>query len=698
MQIHLLNTDTINKIAAGEVVERPLNVAKELIENAIDAGATAITCEIRDGGISLLRVTDNGCGIEPDQIARAFQRHATSKIEDEKDLDHLETLGFRGEALSSIAAVAQVEMITKVRSSLTGIHATNTGLNPTDTDVIPLELTEIGAPDGTTVIVRNLFYNVPVRRKFLKSAQTETGYITELLEHMALSHPDISFHFRAGNKEKLHTSGNGNTKELIYRIYGKEISDAVLPISDAMQTGPAEDGSVSPAENGTAPSGGIRMTGFIGKPEISRGTRGFELFFVNGRVIENEILSRSLESGYRTDLMQHQFPFAVLYLTMDPSLVDVNVHPSKKEARFADNQALYDFIDGAVHSVLHGSALIPKATLQTEREIRKETAAEKSASLQDKSEPFEPVRRAEQGEPIANPAAAPAPASDVPAAGDKPDSSAGKEIEDAFFDDRRTRIVPEALSDGSADYAASGAAPVKEASVTAPIKTASAKEASVTAPGETAPADAVDSAQQIMSSLQAGQYRLLGQIFKTYWLVAFDDRLLMIDQHAAHEKVRYERLMKQYRERQNEPAPSQMMLPPSVITFSGKEEAVFLQYQDIFTAMGYQIEPFGGNAWAIRAVPMELFGSQPEALLRDTLDEIMESKLSGDPQDILSRIATASCKAAVKGNRPLSEPEAKALIDELLTLDNPYHCPHGRPTMIELSEADIERRFKRIVG
>jgi DNA mismatch repair protein MutL len=682
MQIHLLDTDTINKIAAGEVVERPLNVAKELIENAIDAGATAITCEIRDGGISLLRVTDNGCGIEPDQIARAFQRHATSKIEDEKDLNHLETLGFRGEALSSIAAVAQVEMITKVRSSLTGIHATNTGLNPTDTDVIPLELTEIGAPDGTTVIVRNLFYNVPVRRKFLKSAQTETGYITELLEHMALSHPDISFHFRAGNKEKLHTSGNGNIKELIYRIYGKEISDAVLPISDAMQA---------------VPSGEIRMTGFIGKPETSRGTRGFELFFVNGRVIENEILSRSLESGYRTDLMQHQFPFAVLYLTMDPSLVDVNVHPSKKEARFADNQALYDFIDGAVHSVLHGSALIPKATLQLDREIRKETAAEKSASLQDKSEPFEPVRRAEQGEPVAVPGTPRETA--APAAAETPDSSTGKDKEDDFFDDRRTRIVPEALSDGSADYAASNKAPAKEASVTAPKETAPAKDASVTAPIETAPDNAApDSAQQIMSSLQAGQYRLLGQIFKTYWLVAFDDKLLMIDQHAAHEKVRYERLMKQYRERQNEPAPSQMMMPPSVITFSGKEEAVFLQYQDVFTAMGYQIEPFGGNAYAIRAVPMELFGSQPEALLRDTLDEIMESKLSGDPQDILSRIATASCKAAVKGNRPLSEAEAKALIDELLTLDNPYHCPHGRPTMIELSEADIERRFKRIVG
>ncbi|MFA6662951.1 MAG: DNA mismatch repair endonuclease MutL [Lachnospiraceae bacterium] len=626
--IHILDNETINKIAAGEVVERPANVVKELIENSIDSGASAITCEIKDGGIALIRVTDNGCGIPPDEISKAFRRHATSKIEDEGDLDKLSTLGFRGEALSSIASVAQVEMITKVRGSITGIRAVNNGLNPNNTDVIPLETSEIGAPDGTTVIVRELFYNVPVRRKFLKMPQTEAGYITDLVEHLALSHPDISFHYRVNGAEKLHTSGNGDIKEIIYRIYGREISTTVLPVHRTDETGE------------------LTMDGFIGRPEISRGSRSFELIFVNGRVIVNDVLSKALESGYRTDLMQHQFPFAILYLTMPANEVDVNVHPSKKEARFSDNKRIFDFIDNSVHETLHEKELIPKAHLDSDKERKNEDIRERNSLLSDHEEPFE--------------IKAPQVFSDS----DKTNYDADTDSDNDLFSDRRiTRII-------------------EDSHIPAETKVSS---------------DFEQLAMKILSPENASKYRILGQIFDTYWLIAFDDKLIMMDQHAAHEKVNYERLMKHYNERNERPAPSQQLLPAIVICFAGREESVFLQYQSIFEAMGYEFDDLGGSSYAIRAVPLELYGAGPEALLKDTIDEIMGEKLEGTPSDILSRIATESCKAAVKGNNSMRPEEAKALIDELMTLDNPYHCPHGRPTMIELSKQEIEKKFKRIV-
>ncbi|MCI2049992.1 MAG: DNA mismatch repair endonuclease MutL [Lachnospiraceae bacterium] len=689
MEIHVLNEDTINKIAAGEVIERPFNVAKELIENSIDAGANAITCEIKDGGVSMLRVTDNGSGIEASQITRAFRRHATSKISEEKDLQDLQTLGFRGEALSSIAAVASVEMITKTPDSLTGIRALNTGLHPTseDADVIPLEIAEIGAPDGTTVIVRNLFYNVPVRRKFLKSEQTEAGYITELIEHLALSHPDISFHYRINGKEKLHTSGNGDIKELIYRIYGREISGAVLPVTGSGKLGDSE----------------ISIHGFIGRPEVSRGTRAFELFFINGRVIENKMLSSALESGYRTDLMQHQFPFAVLYLELPPALVDVNIHPSKREARFTDSPSVFAFVEGAVHRVLHGAELIPKATLRSEKEIRSEDeAARRSGLAADIAEPFEQALRSKQG---AAPETAvqsvlpgfPSAAKAVPPVMESaPASSRQSALREenaadsyGFFDDRRKERAS-AEPDGNAQKS------------TAPESAADPGTGAVpeNAPESTGLSENVPSSSEerrILSPENVTEFRILGQIFRTYWLVAFEDKLLLIDQHAAHEKVMYEHLLSSYRAESAAGAVSQNLMPPAVITFSGREEAVYLQYADVFKAMGYLIEEFGTGSYAIRAVPMELFGNSPERLLRDTIDEVMNEKPNIDPKDILSRIATMSCKAAVKGNTEITEAEVKALIDELLTLEDPYHCPHGRPTMIVLTEQEIEKKFKRIV-
>ncbi|MBQ5360274.1 MAG: DNA mismatch repair endonuclease MutL [Lachnospiraceae bacterium] len=382
MEIHVLSEETINRIAAGEVVERPLNVVKELVENAIDAGATAISCEIRDGGITMIRVTDNGSGIEPSQIGTAFLRHATSKISDETDLESLLTLGFRGEALSSIAAVAQVEMITKTRDNLTGIRATNQVLSAESTDQVRLDMEEIGAPDGTTVIVRNLFYNVPVRRKFLRQPQTEAGYVTDLIEHQALSHPGISFHYKVNGQDKLHTTGSGDLKELIYRIYGRDITKRILPLS--------------------AQEGDLKLEGFIGRPEISRTSRGFETFFVNGRMLRSDILSKALEEGYRTDLMQHRFPFAVLHLTMPAELTDVNVHPSKMEIHFANRQEIYDFVDRAVHQTLHKVELIPEATIHTDKEVREEKKAEvkERETLfreQGKAQPFEKKRLQQEG-------------------------------------------------------------------------------------------------------------------------------------------------------------------------------------------------------------------------------------------------------------------------------------------------------------
>lgn len=664
MEIHLLSEETINKIAAGEVVERPVNVVKELVENAIDAGATAITCEIREGGKKMIRVTDNGCGIEKDQITKAFERHATSKIRDDSDLTRLVSLGFRGEALSSIAAVSQVEMITKTRDSLTGIRATNQVLHGFSEDMpVRLDLEEIGAPDGTSVVVRNLFYNVPVRSRFLKQPQTEAGYITDLIERQALSHPGISFHYRVDGKEKLHTTGNGDLKELIYRIYGREISKKVLPVR--------------------AQEGKYRLEGFIGRPDIARTTRNFEVFFVNGRMLRSNILSKALEAGYRTDLMQHRFPFAVLHLTLPPVEADVNVHPTKMEVRFSESEAVYHFIDESVHSVLGSAELIPAEILETRAEENKRRREEKEKAAQQlqsesRPEPFERARMVREtmapyGLRSQEPAASdqsvrfmePAPA---------PAGPSRIEFEDFIFEDKRVKETETSH-------------PASE-SVQGTFKQASLFENTDFSQ---------DEAPRILIPENKPNFRIIGQVFETYWLIQYEGKMLVIDQHAAHEKVNYERLMKRLQNSDPSRSGSQMLAPPSVITLTGREEGALHTHEQVFAAMGYEIEPLGGSSYAIRAIPMELYGNDPTELLRETLEEIVEEKMTGTPQAILSRIASMSCKAAVKGNSLLSEKEAEVLIDELLKLDNPYHCPHGRPTMIVFSQADMDKKFKRIV-
>ncbi len=742
-EIHVLSSDTINRIAAGEVVERPVNVVKELIENAIDAGARAVTVEIKGGGIDLIRVTDNGCGIEPSQITKAFRRHATSKIREADDLGRLQSLGFRGEALSSIAAVSRVEMITKTKDNIVGIRATNDvshrEANP-DADVTPLEITEVGAPDGTSIMVRDLFFNVPVRRKFLKSPQTEAGAVTDLLEHLCLSHPEISFHYRVNGQEKLHTTGNGNIKELIYRIYGREMSNSVIPIARS---------------SGSEGEDRLSVSGFLGRPEFSRSSRNQEIFFVNGRILKSDVLSKGLEEGYRTDLMQHRFPFAILYLKTAAEDIDVNVHPSKMEVRFSDPKRIFDFLNESVHETLHKTELIPRATMNTQAEEKhlaieeeKERAAAQKA--QGHFEPFErpvPASAAEN----ASPSSAIAPAvsrnqadifsgvldslpacSDTESAASEPakePSSKGtsepsldfhakavrespvvyKEDDFTFIDKTasrsnsrsnfRSKVQPQQLS-----FIEEAALPdPKEAKALQDEKEKAVLAGDLEAMFRKSVRD--DYAEDlygnrnyhILQSSNLPEYKIIGQIFDTYWILSFRDKMLMIDQHAAHEKVNFERLMRRLAREQAAPAPSQMLAPPLILNLTGKEEGAYLQYQDYFRRMGYDIEPFGQNSYALRGVPMELYANEPDKLLLEILDEILDSRMSGTPAAILYKIASMSCKAAVKGNMHQSYEEAKALIDELLSLENPYHCPHGRPTMIVLSKQEIERKFKRIV-
>ncbi|MBP3736220.1 MAG: DNA mismatch repair endonuclease MutL, partial [Lachnospiraceae bacterium] len=649
-RIRLLDEQTIGKIAAGEVAERPSAVAKELIENAIDAGTDAITCEVAEGGVKLLRVTDNGCGIWPEDIRAAFMRHATSKISDATDLNSLYTLGFRGEALASIAAVARVEMITKRRENAYGIRAENAPVVRTG-DEAQLQIEEVGAPDGTSIIVRDLFYNVPVRRSFLKSAVTEAGYITDMIEHLSLSHPDISFHYRVNGKDKLHTTGNGDVREIIYRIFGKETHDGLLPVDFS------EDGFL--------------VQGFVGRPQISRASRQAELFFLNGRSIESDVLSKALEEGYRTDLMQHRFPFAVLYLEIPPDQVDVNIHPAKREVRFAAPDRIYDILYRAVLQTLERTELIRRETLadaQEERAARrdKEAQGELLARTAPNKEPYLAMRREKAAFSDEGKAS-------LPAAGDA-------DAESSFFADLRTHEdVPDPGPDAEAKMAA-------EESIPYAVRTGDAAADMGGIGGPSSAAGAFLQEEFVFTAENAPQFRLIGQVFRTYWIIEFRERLLLIDQHAAHEKVNFECIMGLLREREGKPVPSQLLSPPVMVQLSGREETALLTEKEAFWKLGYEFEEMGGGAFALRGVPLALYNNDPAGLLRDTIDEILEEKRGGTPKDIVTHVATMSCKAAVKGNRLLSEQEARALIGELLALENPYHCPHGRPTMIELKK------------
>ncbi len=662
-QINVLSKETIDKIAAGEVVERPSSVVKELLENALDAGATVVTVEIKEGGISFLRVTDNGCGIEKDQVSKAFLRHATSKINTVEDLIHIASLGFRGEALSSIAAVSKLELITKVGRDLTGIRYLIEG-------GVEKEAEEIGAPDGTTIIVRNLFFNTPVRKKFLKQPQTEGSYISDLMEHMVLSHPHVSFQYINNGQSRFHTSGNGNLQEIIYRIYGRDISRSLLPVDIE--------------ENG------IRMSGFIGKPDINRANRSFEIYFVNGRFIKSSVIGKAIEEGYKKYVMQHKFPFVVLHFQINSEEIDVNVHPTKMEVRFTEQKKLYDFIAGHIERNLHRTELIPEVSLQEPKKEVTQTVRPSAVP-----EPFEVNRRLQdQKNQVDRREALPTPGitasvkslsivkEELPYEG----KNENAESEEDFFIESRTPSHKEEPTQRIEVGESQDAKEQDEPSYHA------TKEDEILVTEKPEQLNLFE--EKLLSEEARVHYRILGQIFDTYWLVAFSDKLFIIDQHAAHEKVKYEKFIKELEERQVQ---SQLVLPPVIVTLSGREENVLKEFMDSFANMGFEIELFGGNEYAIRSVPTDLYGCSESSLFTEMLDELADGPPKGAPAVINRRIATMACKAAVKGNMSFSFAEMEALIDELLLLDDPYHCPHGRPTIISMSKYEIEKKFKRIV-
>lgn len=672
VKINVLDHQTIDKIAAGEVVERPSSVVKELVENAIDAGADAITVEIKDGGTSLIRVTDNGSGIEKTQIGNAFLRHATSKITSADDLTKLVSLGFRGEALASIAAVSMVEMISKTPEELTGIRYVIEG-------GVEKEKEEVGAPTGTTILVRNLFYNTPPRKKFLKQPQTEGSYVADLMEHLAMSNPKISFKFILNGQNKFYTTGNDDLQEIIYRIYGKEISRELIPFQKEFD--------------------GMSVTGLLGKPVINRSNRNYEIFYINGRYIRSSLISKAIEEGYREYLMQHKFPFCVLHFQIDTTRIDVNVHPTKMEVRIADGPVFYETVKQAIHEALHTQEMIPEVLLTEE-------AKEKQAVRQSVPEPFEHRRLEQTVMPARSAAIQKIYQKSRPANAEVQDSSG------VHTNYRQNMISDSDLQNNILHEKATYNTNPKELSASSttgeqPSSSAFDRTTATTVPfvndktAETETSPIIDKAEQmelfddkLLSAKAKEQYEILGQLFETYWLIAYQDKLLIVDQHAAHEKVKFERFMKRFHEHD---MISQTINPPMVVTLNGKEKECYLNHAEDFEALGFVIEEFGGNDYAIRGVPMDLYGYEEGEFFYEILDELVDEAVTGTPESIRIRIATMACKAAVKGNTRLSREEMKKLIDELLTLDNPYNCPHGRPTIISMSKYEIEKKFKRIV-
>ena len=667
-RIHVLDQMTVDKIAAGEVVERPASVVKELTENAIDAGGTRITVEIRDGGISLIRVTDNGGGIEPEDIPNAFLRHATSKIRDAADLSALASLGFRGEALSSIAAVSRVEMITKQPDELSAVRYLIEGGREKLCE-------EIGAPDGTTIIVRDLFYNTPARAKFLKTPLTESSHVGAYVEQLALSNPQIAFNFIVNGRTRLATSGNGSLTDVICQVYGREI---------VRETVKAEGGN-----------GAVRITGLIGKPSLARGNRNFENYYVNGRYLKSRVLQKAIEDGYGTKLMNHQYPFTCLMLSIDSSVVDVNVHPTKMDVRFSDEKAVYEAVRDTVEYTLRNLDMIIHASAEAGKKTEKKEESQKTARP---SEVFEERRIREEAEqkseqnPEQNSERNPAEAREM-AADENP-------AETQLPEDRKPqeRTVP-----GTQDSAA--AESEKLLRETLLRDSGDFKGSSLVRDERTPSSKSGRFVQQtfepVFLSREAKPFRrIVGQVFQTYWICEFDDAMYLFDQHAAHEKVLFEKLMKQYAERS---MPSQELMPAMIVSLNAREEQVLLSAMDAFSAIGFDIEPFGERDYAVRAVPYSLVGIDSADLFRQLLDDL-EPEMKADPAGEVERIdayvhrvATEACKAAVKGGERISVREAEQLLDDLMALDDPYHCPHGRPTIISFTRRDLEKRFKRLL-
>ena len=733
--INVLDKDTINKIAAGEVIEGPAAVVKELVENAIDADANSVTVEIKDGGTSLIRVTDNGKGIGSDDIKTAFLPHATSKIKTADDLTLVSSLGFRGEALASIAAVSEVEVLTKTADEISGIRYVINGGKE--------EVNEpIGTPEGTTFVVRNLFYNTPARKKFLKTPATEGRYVGEVMEHMAVSHPEIAFKFILNGQVKLQTMGNGSLKDVLFYIYGKETTANIIPVNN-----PDVDGELV---------NGLSVRGYIGKPSLTRGNKEYENYFINGRFIKNKVITRAIEDAYKSFLMQHRFPFTCLLISVDNSLVDVNVHPAKLEVRFSDTESIYRLIFHEVDNALRKKDLLPDMGVKQvpdKKPLVRDFNSHNKAERTEKSggyiipdipmpEPFEKSRQGEWKkelkpvfkqesfvtEKVKRNENSPLITSDVyaPLTNNIPSEDGNLSLDKALITektvgsiekigesltgDARNKNVVDITNEGG------GSTAVENNSKTPYFRDLSGveeeggnyKNSSDSSPqndGAIDDAIAVERDLDIVNKPSKEEFKggilakkalpdikIIGQIFGTYWIIEYDDSVYMIDQHAAHEKVMYERFVKEISENK---VTSQNLLPPVVVTLSGSQSQIVEEIEEHLYKLGFEIEPFGGNEYVIKAVPTELFGISEKDLLFDIIDQYSLEGRKATPDTVLSKLATMACKAAIKGNMNISMLEAKALIEELMSLDNPYNCPHGRPTMIFMSKSDVEKKFKR---
>lgn len=641
-KIQLLDQKTIDNIAAGEVIERPASVVKELVENAVDANANAITVEIKDGGMTLIRVTDNGIGIPKDQVKTAFLRHATSKIRSVEDLLSVSSLGFRGEALSSISAVAQVELVTKTAESFSGVSYKIYGGEEEAFD-------DIGAPDGTTFLVKNLFYNTPARRKFLKSATTEAGYVEQMMVHIALSHPEISFKFIHNNKNKIYTSGNGKVKDIIYHIYGRDVAGALIPVQ--------------------AQSEDVKVTGFVAKPYVSRGNRNYESYFINGRYIKSSIIYKSIEEGYRTFTMKHRYPFVCLDFKINQELLDVNVHPTKMEIRFRNGREIYELVVDTVREALLQKDLVQDVLRETPK--KKEQPKTKEVK---KPEPFEVNRRKEETQKM-----------------DQTMKDFAK-MRQSQTNQQGHRAKPEGMKQ---DRLKSESSQIAKKPTYAGLNYNTQKKEFPQYKTDELSSNQMTLREDPVFSVQARPDRkILGQLFKTYWLIEYEDQLFIMDQHAAHEKVNYERLMKNFKEKE---IYSQRLEPPMVVTVSMMEAEALERYKDAFAGLGFTIESFGGNEYCIREVPANLYGIGERDLFMELLDAVSQENGTMDTEVIASKIATMACKMSIKGNQRVSLMEVEHLLDELMKLENPYQCPHGRPTIIKMSKYEIDKKFKRIV-
>lgn len=643
-KIQLLDQKTIDNIAAGEVIERPASVVKELVENAVDAKANAVTVEIKDGGMTLIRVTDNGIGIPKDQVKTAFLRHATSKIRSVEDLLSVSSLGFRGEALSSISAVAQVELVTKTAESFSGVSYKIYGGEEEAFD-------DIGAPDGTTFLVKNLFYNTPARRKFLKSATTEAGYVEQMMVHIALSHPEISFKFIHNNKNKIYTSGNGKVKDIIYHIYGRDVAGALIPLE--------------------AQNKDVKVTGFVAKPYVSRGNRNYESYFINGRYIKSSIIYKAIEEGYRTFTMKHRYPFVCLDFKIDQELLDVNVHPTKMEIRFRNGREIYELVVDAVRAALLQKDLVQDVLRETPK--KKELPKTKEVK---KPEPFEVNRRKEEVQKVDQQGQG------VQQQVEKQRQAVQQQIEKPSHPVKKTLTASESSKN------------TKKPTYAGLNYNTQKKEFPQYKTDELSSNQMTLREDPVFSVQARPDRKILGQLFKTYWLIEYEDQLFIMDQHAAHEKVNYERLMKNFKEKE---IYSQRLEPPMVVTVSMTEAEALTRYKDAFAGLGFTIESFGGNEYCIREVPANLYGIGERDLFMELLDAVSQENGTLDTEVIASKIATMACKMSIKGNQRVSLMEVEHLLDELMKLENPYQCPHGRPTIIKMSKYEIDKKFKRIV-